>query len=72
MVDDRRGGLVVVPGLGLKKKTLSFMLLLLLFQHVEVMAVVIGHNKVVGVVDLVVVIVIFLFVWYPFMASVYL
>ena len=39
---------------------------------VEVMVVVVGHDKVVGVVDLVVVIVIFVFIWYLFMASVYL
>ena len=40
--------------------------------HVEVMAAVVGCDKVVGVVDLVVVVVIFIFIWYLFMASVYL
>ena len=40
--------------------------------HVEVMAAVVGCDEVVGVVDLVVVIVIFVFIWYPFMASAYL
>ena len=39
---------------------------------VEVMAAVVGRDEVVGVVDLVVVVVIFVFVWYLFMASVYL
>ena len=39
--------------------------------HVEVMAAVVGHDEVVGVVDLVVVVVIFVFIWYLFMASVY-
>ena len=36
------------------------------------MVAVVGCNKVVGVVDLVVVTVIFVFIWYLFMASVYL
>ena len=39
--------------------------------HVEVVVAVIGCDEVVGVVDLVVV-VIFVFIWYLFMASVYL
>ena len=39
---------------------------------VEVMVAVVRHDKVVGVGDLVVVIVIFIFIWYLFMASVYL
>ena len=39
MVDNRRGGLAVVPGLGLKKKPLSLMLLLPLFRCIEVTTV---------------------------------
>ena len=39
---------------------------------VEMIVAIVGCDEVVGVVELVVVIVIFIFIWYPFMASVYL